>query len=805
MSARDRRYSVPLGRPSVAAAALFAAILSAPPAAAQPAEVSGSVVAGSPIRRIQVDGLGRTPESEVLGRMRIRVGERYDAEAVELEAGRLFALGKFERVLGPFVSEFQDGVAVRFEVTEKPLVYRVQLSGRESISETDLVSGVPALRTREGELFNGYLAQQDEETIREKYLEKGYLFVQVAHETSVSARGISVAFLITEGSRVRIRDVRFVGNRSVPDGDLLSLMRTREKDFWYFGLVRPGFFNYQDLQFDTVSIKRHYRSLGFLDARAETSEVRLDPDQERMVVTIRIDEGPQYTFRGYRFTGNSVFADRILRDLCSSPVGKPYSEDRMEADRQTVLDYYKDRAFIFAEVERFFVFAETGTDVYIRFDIVENNEIHINQVLIRGNRKTEDRVVRRELEFYPGERIDHSRLVKSRSNLARLGIFEDIGYSYEPTGTPGSRDIVVNVDEAGRGQIVFGIGVTNHFGVIGNLQITLRNFDLFDWPDSIYDIPEAWTGAGQFLHLIARPGTRFSRYQVTFIEPYLFDTPNALSLTFQSLDIFREDWDEGRTSFQPMLTHHFDFDRDLSISLGARLSEIELSDLDDSAPSDARDVEGHTTVIGLSVGMEHDKALFEPFEGPYDGHRESLAYDYVGGFLGGDVDYHAAHLEQDLHFPLYTHRDGNYHHVIAFKARYGWMQPFDSSDEVPIFDRFFLGGPNDVKGFDFRGLGPHEGREPIGGTTELWGTLEYSFPIFRKVLRGVVFLDYGNLADVSDLRLDRTRYSAGGGLRINFPFLGGQPLPIGVYFGETIHEEVGDERRRFLWTIGNAF
>jgi len=790
-------------RPQPAVLASFAVVLGLAttlPAIGQPNDFTDKL-----IRKISIEGLELIPESEVLGQMRIRVGERYDAGAVEQEANRLFLLGKFDRVRGPFLGEFEDGVAIRFTVAEKPRISGVRFLGRTELAESDLTGGMIPLKTQKGNLFSRYGTTRDEETIRDKYVAEGYLFVEVTHEVRAVDRGVVVTFRISEGRRVRVREVRFIGNRSIPTGDLLALMRTREYDFWFFGLVRPGHFNYRDLQTDTGTIRRQYQRLGFFDARVETDDISLDPDHESMVVTIRVEEGPRYVFQGYSISGNTVFSDQVLLDLTSAPVDRPYSEERMELDRQTILNYYKDRAFIFATVERKFSFAATGTNVNVRLEIKENNEIHVDQIRVKGNVLTQDKVVRRELEFYPREKIDNSKLLKSRSNLARLGIFQDINYSYETTGSPSSRDVIVNVDEAGRGQIIFGVGVTNHFGVVGNLQLTMRNFDIFDWPDSFYEIPDAWTGAGQTLRLIARPGMRFSRYRVTFEEPYLFDSRNGLSMTFQSLDILREDWEERRTGFQPEVVHRFAHDDDLAIRFSARVSEIEVSNVEPGAPDDAFDVEGHTTVIGLSVGMDYRKTLEEPFELPHDGHHERISYTHVGDVLGGDTNYHSVHLSQDLFFPLYTNRDTRYHHVIAFKSRYGMMKPLGDSDDIPIFERFFLGGPNDVKGFRFRGLGPHQRSDPTGGTAELWGTLEYSFPIFQRLLRGVAFVDYGNLDFLADFHMDRMRYSVGGGVRINFPFFGGQPLPIGLYLGKPIQAEDGDEERLFLFTIGNAF
>ena len=143
--------------------------------------------------------------------------------------------------------------------------------------------------------------------------------------------------------------------------------------------------------------------------------------------------------------------------------------------------------------------------------------------------------------------------------------------------------------------------------------------------------------------------------------------------------------------------------------------------------------------------------------------------------------------------------------MVALKANLGLIEPFGDTDEIPIFERFFLGGPQNVKGFRYRGMGPHDNGIPIGATSQVWGTVEYGFPVFEQVLRGVVFLDYGNLQDPSDFRFEDMRYVLGFGARLNFPLLGGIPIPIGLYFGTPIQREPQDETRFFLFSIGNLF
>lgn len=757
------------------------------------------------IRKINVEGLRRTSEEKLLSRLRIRIGEVYDPTKARRETARLYSLGQFRRVEGPLVTELEDNVEIKFVVEEKPIVRRLRLVGVQNLSEAHLLDETPAMRTRTDGLYNPHWIRQDTEAIREKYLAEGYLFVRVTPEVQEKEDGVYVTFLIVEGTLVRIQEVAFTGNTAIPDGELLGLMSTREKDFWFFGLVRPGFYDHETLETDLKTLRTQYQRHGYHDVKVELESVEPDVAKEWLRIVIRIEEGPQYIFQGYRFSGNAVFSSQTLAELTTAPVGKPYNADRMERDLDAISNYYGDRAYIFADVAPSFEHAYDKPDVYVRFKVTEGNETYIEEIRIRGNKRTQDRVIRRELELYPGERIDRSKIIKSRSNLARLGIFKDIRYSYEPGSSPAYKDLVFDVEESETGQLQVGVGVTSGFGFLGNLRITKQNFDITDLPNSLYEIPDRFTGAGQTFDLLLSPGTRRSLYRFMFVEPYLFDTRNSFTLAASSLDFRREDWDEGRATFAPRVGHAFDFDRDFVVSIGLRAEDVEVTDIDDDAPSDVFAAKGHTTVLALNTTVSYDKVFHEPFEGPYEGHRESIFYEYAGGFLGGHVDFHKVEVRNGFYFPLYVQRPENLHHVIAVLNTFGVIEPHDSGDSIPIFERFFLGGPFTVKGFEFRGLGPHENRSPVGGTAELYGTVEYSFPLLQKYLRGVFFLDYGNLApDLSEFTFDEMRYAAGGGLRIIFPFLG-PPIPIGLYLGWPIQKEPDDESRAFLFTVGGRF
>src|SRR5688500_468639 len=221
----------------------FLACLSAMPFGAAQDPVTRKI-----IRKISIQGLQREPEAAILAGLNIHIGEVYDPEKVSEETGNLYRTRKFRKVEPPQVTEFEDGVAVTFIVEERPVVQAVELQGRKALSEGHIKQGPPELQTRPGGLLNESHIDQDRNTIQEKYLDAGYVFATVETEIRTSPTGARVIFRIQEGTRVRIREIKFVGNRSIGSSDLLGVMTTREKDFWFFGLIRPGFYDNEQLE-----------------------------------------------------------------------------------------------------------------------------------------------------------------------------------------------------------------------------------------------------------------------------------------------------------------------------------------------------------------------------------------------------------------------------------------------------------------------------------------------------------------------------------------------------------------------------
>lgn len=791
----------------VACLLLVAVAMTAIPRAAGAQEDPEQQFEGQIIRRITIEGLTRTPEAELLAQLKVRLRQRFSTEDLRLEIGRLYQTGKFFEILPTKVEAFEDGVWVRIRVQEKPRVRQLKFvavdteSQEPSVSTSSIEEAISTQLRGELTLFTLKL---DAESIAQIYQDEGYVFVEVNSSVEDVRGGVSVSFRIKEGPRVRIQTIHFEGNRNVPSGTLKSLILTKEKD-WFFGLINPGYYDREELEQDLDKIEQYHRSLGFFDVHAAVTRLEFYDLNRKLDIYIHIEQGPRFTFEGYDFSGNVIFPDSVLRQLVNAKPGVHFSSESVEQDRKKVLAYYQDRAHVDSRVDPKPSYSEEGEKVRIRFDIVEGHEVTIEQVQIQGNFQTQDRVIRRELEFYPGEKVSGSKLEKSRSNLARLAIFREIDFDFSPGSDKDLRDVIVRVEEQPTGRLMIGFGLTSGFGVIGNFAIQKQNFDITDYPESIYDIADSFTGSGQTMNIALQPGTQRSLYTFSFTEPYLFETRNALTIGGRAVTILRRDYDEGRIGFTPRIAHAFDFDRDLVLSVGLRLEEVEIDDIEFDAPPDAFEAEGKTSIVATNVTLLYNKVLYEPLEGPYGGHQEEISFEYGGEPLGGQIDFTKSDGALRLYYPIHVQEDEGLHHVLSLHSRAGLIEGRKDTSDIPIFERFFLGGPNTVRGFRFRGLGPHVNRDAVGGTVRWYGNAEYTFPLFQKFLRGVTWFDYGVLErDSEDINLERMRLAAGLGIRVNFPLLG-TPLPIALYFGKALRKEEEDRTRSFLFTIGAPF
>jgi outer membrane protein insertion porin family len=353
-------------------------------------------------------------------------------------------------------------------------------------------------------------------------------------------------------------------------------------------------------------------------------------------------------------------------------------------------------------------------------------------------------------------------------------------------------DLEASVTEAQTGRLMFGVGVNSNAGLIGNIVVDEQNFDITRWPSSWEDFRNgtAWRGAGQRFRVEAAPGTEVSRYVVSFSEPYLFDSPISFSVAGSYYQRFFRDWREERVSGRFGLGYQFPFRPDMSVTTGLRLEEVQISEPRVPTPPELSEVIGHNTVVGLRVGLMHD-TRDSPFL-PTEGFMTNYEFEQVMG----SFTYPRFTAEASRYFTLHQRPDGSGRHVFKVGGEFGI-----SGEDTPIYDHFFAGGFNTLRGFRFRGASPRNLGVVVGGELQLLGTAEYMFPITADdMLRGVVFTDFGTVEREIDINSDNFRLAPGFGLRITVPALG--PAPLAFDFAFPILEAPDDENQVFAFFVG---
>ncbi len=783
---------------------------------------------------VAFDTLERLNSSELLVIVGVKVGDTYTSaellHQIEKDITRLYATGKFEEV-GPVarcrITDFSGGKRVVYHVKEKKLISAVYIKGATDIDDDKLTED---LATAKGRFVSSVDLKHDRNQLLEVCRNEGYLFAEVATEVlALPQARAEVTFVVSLGPYVRIYEIRFVGNKVATSSELQAQMVTKERDFWFFGLITQGYFTSEEFSKDIGKLRKYLRKAkGLLDANVGLQSVEFDPAREKMVVNIRVDEGDIYTLKGFsvniespssepHFSASELLAEVDAEDF----IGRPYRSTELERIRAEIRTLYMEDGYLNCRVHlQEPKFELEGRSVTAVLSISEKRPVYARRIQIRGNRKTKDEVVRRALVFGPGDLVTSRKINKSVSNLHELQFFrpEKVNVRHVQTeeDPEDGTDFKVDVEEGFDGRFMVGVGLASEMGVIGSFALQKKNFDITDWPDSITDIPNSFTGAGQILSLRAQPGTRYSSYQVDFTEPFFMSRWYALRLFGYRSISYRDTWDEDHWGAGFRLSRYFTFERDISASLGYKYGFIDIGSIDGDAPPDAFEAEGSWRSSVLSIGFNINKYLYDPYAGPYEGFKFSADYEYSGGFLGADLDFSRAETGLATFFELFKDRYDN-RYILTLTGNFGWMEPHHNTAEIPLFERFWLGGPRTVRGFRYYGVGPHENGEEIGGIARVYGNVEFTYPFFFnllpiKFLRGVVFFDWGQLEgpymkdgvqkwDFDRLAMDRMRTAAGVGLRISLNPLG-LHVPISLYWGEALEKEDGDRPRQFLFNMG---
>ncbi len=737
------------------------------------------------IRKIEVKGNNRISTSTIRTAIKIREGDVYDSQEISQDVDGIWLLGFFDNIEVE-VEKYEDGIKIIFFVTERPVIKDIIFVGN-SLIKTKKLEEVIGLR--KGEYLKHYLQKLGEDKIRETYQQKGFHFVEVQSSEKRTNGYVDITYDINEGLKVYIEDINFIGNKTFTDKRLSKIISTKKRKFP--SLLFQGKFDREKFKEDIDKIKSFYISGGWLDADVKWKP-QYSKDNTKMAINVFIDEGDRYHIGTITINGNKLFTSAELRNLMELKEGDAFLPETLQKDSQNIRSAYGRQGHLNAKVKASHVYRQMEPKVDLAFNIQESERLFIEKVKISGNDKTKDNVIRRELLFLPGERLDTEKIRLTQQRLTGTGYFDndsgsptDIGF--ELGSMPNTRNVLVNVKEGRTGLLRFGGGFGANVGAFADVSYTDKNFDIFDFPTDWKDFisGNAFRGAGHIITLRFSPGIQRTEGVFSFQNPSVYDT--GYSFGFSGFDFRRgrEDFSEERKGGK--ITVGKEIIRGLVLRVTPDYEIIGIQDVDVNAPIDVRELEGTNSKLSLILNATYDRrnSRFFPTKG--------YTIDSSLEVSGLDVDIVKFAVSVKKYNTIFNFAKWG-KHVLSYGGTIGVVESTVKED-VPIFERFFAGGSGSIRGFSFRGISPVDPftEEQIGGKSLLLGTVEYTMPIYGDTVRSAFFLDAGKVdTNASDLSINNLRASLGFGFRVRVPFLGNSTVSIdfGFPFIKKSHDDV---------------
>ncbi len=683
------------------------------------------------VTAMEVRGNKAISSNTVISKMKTSIGGPYQENIISDDLKRLYLLGYFSDIKIDTES-YKDGLKVIVTVVERPIIEKITFSNLRHIGTTEEKLKT-SLKSKETQYLDYPSLADDILTIKKMFEKKGYGQAEVEHQVSVNqeTNKATISFNIKEGKRLRIKDILITGNKNYSRGKLLKIMKTKRS--WFFN---PGLLKEDVLADDMERLKSFYHRQGYIDAVVdyEVKTENVKPKKPWLFVHINIREGEKYLVGEVSIKGNSDIPTLdILKKLKECTPGKVFSQEALKEDVANIQGLYFDRGYIACQVQESTSLNSNNGRIDITYNITENQICYVDKIKIRGNIKTKDVVIRRELRIKPGDKFDGEKLKRSKERLQNLGFFDEISYDTEDTAASSKKDLVVDVREAKTGAFSFGGGYSTVDEFLGFIEVEQKNFDWRNFP--------YFTGDGQDLKLRASLGTVSQNFDLSFTEPWLFDYPISFGFDGYMRTHSRES-DIGYGYDEDVTGGDIRFGREASEyvkeTLVYRYDHIKIANINDTASNDLKSESGKNNISSLEYGRTYDSRdnVFDTTTG----NVLTGTVQVAGGLIGGNKDFIKLYGEASHYTPLMRNS------VVEFKGRLGLANEYGDSDKVPIYERYFAGGANTIRGYRERKVGPIDSAsgDPLGGESMLIGNIEYSYPIF-SFFKLATFYDVGNI------------------------------------------------------------
>ena len=734
---------------------------------------------------IEFAGVRNVSNQAVLAHIQVREGMERSQNLIDRSIRSLYVTGLFEFIETKENDRPDGTVELVFIVQPKYRISRIRFEGTRKIKPKRLYDEI---ESQNGGVLDERRLKEDSDTLYEYYLKKGFSDVKIKYEIyrDPSTGFGTIIFQIDEGRKLKISSINFVGNDSFSHKRLKRVAKTKKYNPLLSWLSGGGRFDDAKFQEDLDKLREFYKDKGFLDVAIPDANVTLEyPSSKTIALTINIDEGRQYRLGRISIAGNTLFPTPFLLSVLRLGSGHVFSPSKLDEDSETLSDVYGRLGYLDTRVraEKQANLASGNIDVTYR--VTEGEKTLVEAINISGNTLTKSIVILRELTLAPGETFNVVRMKNSEARLKNTRYFEQVNLSSERTNIPGRRDLKVAVREGRTGDFSVGGGFSSLSKAVMFAEVKQRNFDLFNWRSF-------FRGDGQSMRIRFQVGSDSSEFILSFREPWLFEKQLEYGFTlFRTESNFVSSvWNERRVGFEVYLRKPLF--RLLVGRLGYRWENVDIFNVSPNAPVSIRTEEGERKVSKIAFHLERDTRNSILF--PTRGSKLEFISEYAG--LGGDTDYTRIMGRGAFFFPTFDLGEQS----VAVLGRIG---TFSSGGDVPFFDRFFLGGPDDIRGFEFREVGPKDPTtiDPIGGNSMVFGSVEYTFKV-SDALRLAMFYDLGAVNPANgDFSLDNYNDSWGFGLRIMM-----RGLPLSLDYGIPITTDAfNDKGKQFHFNFSSRF
>ncbi len=724
------------------------------------------------IAAISVTGNRRVESDAILRAITSGPGEIMDPEKLSKDLSLVYKMGYFDNVVVR-KKELDQGVEIIFEVTEKPSVRNIKFSKNRVYKDDELFE---VIDTSTGSILNVYKINADVEKIKRLYTEKNYHNCQVHYEIKpLENNQADIVFFLDEGEKIEIESITFEGNTYFTDKKIKKAMETSEKGFWSF-ITTSGDLDRTELENDVIRIESLYKNNGFIDVKV--SDPRVEMREESISIGFKIEEGSQYKIGKVDITGDILTSREDLLDKLQSQKTDFYNRELIRKDLLGLNDFYSNRGYANVEVSPLIQKDEAAKQVNITFKIVQGELVFFNRIIITGNTKTRDKVIRREMAVKEQGRYSMAGIQRSYRNLGVKDYFENIEITPVKTPVPNQRDLEVNVTEKATGNFSFGGGFSTADGPFG--QVSLEERNLF--------------GRGQNLKMLARISGETGLYDLGFTEPWIFDRPISAGINIYKLEKEFEHYERNAIGLTLRSAYRQLWDY-TTIGIEYNVEDFEVESVE-TFFTNVTEGNFFTSSIKPYISYDSRNHYFLPTRGIFS----KFSVQYAGEFLGGDIDYTRYIAESGFWIPLFWKFTG------AFHVEGGYLDDRTKGNIDLDWERFYLGGINSVRGFEKYDISTQDKNDPIlrGGEKYIQFNLELIFPIQEDMgVAGVLFYDRGDVYRISeDIDLTDQFSSIGFELRWNSP-MGPIRLAYGIVVEGKDVMDTGDGQ--FDFSIGAFF